>query len=184
MKKVLIIAIALMLLTSFAFAANQLSDTTEASITLVGGDLTIDIAGNAADKTIHFPNKTLASVTAAVDNYTNDEAPVVSFADWTGHALGYEISFACDTLKLNDTGSGSQETLLMTYDTTVAPVVAPVAGQGTTLTPITKADASLASAIKVLEAAAGTGMGSYTMTLEPGSFFIDIPHLGQVGTTK
>jgi len=108
MKKLLLVAIAIMLLAGISFAQN-LTVTEPVAVNLVAGQLNLSATGNFT-----FANITLTGLAQATNNPT--AIPDFTVNDATGSGLGWTVNFACPHLTLNgETTTDPNQQLALTY---------------------------------------------------------------------
>jgi len=157
MKKLVIIAIALMLLAGAAFAAT--TATAPVNIHLTAGTLAISIP--AAQ--MAFDDVTLNG--SAQVSHLTAVPPTITVEDTEGHATGgWYVTYGCPDLTNAITAADDRDVIAISAKSTAAEMTY-VFGQATTDGGLVKANASLtslASPVEFLNAGQGLGNGKYT----------------------
>jgi len=157
MKKLVIIAIALMLLAGTSFAA--LDATAPVNIHLTAG--TLEIADDGTG--FVFPDTTL---TGAVQKPNLAQAaPVITVTDQEGVAGGWAVNYACPDLLLGGEAQTLASKKLAFNAKSTAAQMTVTSGQTGADAGLVKENASMtniASNVEFLNAADGKGMGVYT----------------------
>ena len=172
MKKILALTIALMLLTTVAFAADPDTATQTVSISIIAGELEIALTTPMAfaDKTLTGADQTATTADATA------AAPVITLSDKTGDGLGWNVTVALPALS-----NGTQTLDAKYYQDTDALLaeVSSSAGMDTTGLDVKVSAGVVMAGGVVLDAAAASGMGTYVYTPDGDGtnecFEIDLP---------
>jgi hypothetical protein len=164
MKKLIALTIALMLLTTGAFAA--LTADEAVSLQLIEGNLEI-----SSDSDFVFADVNIADLPETV---APTSVPSFTLTDFSGNGLGWNVTVACPAL----VGGRGTDELDMTMEQAVGQgLLSDIAGQtlaaaGPEQVAITK---KVVAADKAITAAAAAGMGSYGYAPAKSQFEVVIP---------
>jgi hypothetical protein len=181
MKKVITLLVALMLLTSAAFAATTVNMNVQ--IILEGGELQIAKTSN-----FEFANVTLSG---APQTAVPSQVPTFQMIDATGDDLGWHVDFdmpeAVSGFNMDRQGTGGDQ-LALEYATNVATTCTLNSGQAVVNSPtggpyvVPNGTYGRFTALAVVDTQAGYGKGDYTWVHNTGNYRIEIPGATLAGT--
>lgn len=171
-KTVLALILTLSLFLLFGGVSHAATSTaTAASVQVGGGNLSIA----AVNPTVDFGTVTLSGSAQTVNKTVGD----VNETDLTGTGAGWHV-----TVKASQFASGSYSLPVGSLQL-AAPTAITKTGGTTSAAPVTQTGApwviDTASAVPVLSAATGTGMGTYTSTFG-GNLSLTVPANAYAGT--